>query len=125
MQTLRVADVWKEAKPLVEFCHQNGIRIAAYSPQAPLVYKTGGPVDAVVESIAKDLSITPGQVLLKWAMQAGDFIVTTSSKPDRIKEMLAVADLKDLSQAQFDEIAEAGSKLSFRASSPFASTSLS
>lgn len=40
----------------------------------------GGPVDAVVEEVAKATNMNAGQVLLKWAQQVGDIVVTTSSK---------------------------------------------
>jgi diketogulonate reductase-like aldo/keto reductase len=102
--------VWSEQKRVVDYCHQNNIRIAAYSPQAPLTKLTGGPVDAVVQRIASELKITPGQVLLKWAQKAGDFVVTTSSKPERMVEMLEAASIAELSQANFDAIAEAGAQ---------------
>lgn len=33
--------IYKEAKQIVDVCHENGIKIAAYSPSAPLVYFKG------------------------------------------------------------------------------------
>lgn len=69
-----------------------------------------GPVDAVAEDIAKSTGISPGQVLLKWAQQIGDIVVTTSSKESRMKEQLAIPSLPDLSEDQINAITEAGAK---------------
>lgn len=33
--------IYNEAKSIVDLCHENGIKIAAYSPSAPLVYFKG------------------------------------------------------------------------------------
>jgi diketogulonate reductase-like aldo/keto reductase len=30
--------IYNEAKEIVDFCHENGIKIAAYSPSSPLVH---------------------------------------------------------------------------------------
>ena len=133
--------VWKEAKEIVDFCHEKGIKIQAYSPTAPLVHYKGGPVNAVVDNIAKSLgeragkSVTPGQVLLKWAAQRGDISVTTSSKvrticaslmtpllacvrsnlaqlaqEERMKEQLAIVSLPALNDVELKAIEDAGLK---------------
>lgn len=108
--------VWKEAKEIVDFCHEKGIKIQAYSPTAPLVHYKGGPVDAVVDDVAKSLgeragkSVTPGQVLLKWAAQKGDISVTTSSKEDRMGEQLAIVSLPALNDEELKAIEDAGLK---------------
>lgn len=69
-----------------------------------------GPVDPVIQDIAKSTDISPGQVLLKWAQQVGDIIVTTSSKESRMKEQLAVPSLPDLSADQVTAITDAGAQ---------------
>ena len=53
------------------------IKIQSYGPQVPIVWAPGGPVDPVVEKIAKDKGVTPGQVLLAWASQKGGGPVVT------------------------------------------------
>jgi len=62
---------------LVAFHKKHDIRIEAYGPQTPLFRVPGGPVDAVVEGIAKAHKITPGQVLLLWAQQYTGGVVVT------------------------------------------------
>jgi diketogulonate reductase-like aldo/keto reductase len=63
--------VIKESQSLLDYCAKKGILIEAYGPSVPVTKAAGGPVDAVLDDIAKDLgkksgqSVTPGQVLLK------------------------------------------------------------
>lgn len=75
-------------------------------------HNADGPVDPVIQDIAKETNISPGQVLLKWAQQIGDIIVTTSSKESRMKEQLAVPSLPDLTAEQLKAITDAGAKKS-------------
>lgn len=103
--------VYDKAKPLIDYCHSKGIRIAAFAAIAPITKFPGGPVDAIVNRIAKELGITNDQVLAKWAHQVtyGGIVVTSSLKKDRIMgHMRALFEVKELSEAQVQEIAEAG-----------------
>jgi diketogulonate reductase-like aldo/keto reductase len=62
---------------LVKLCHEHNIIIQCYGPLNPLFRSTGGPVDALVEKIAKEKSATASQVLIAWAAQhSGGMIVT-------------------------------------------------
>jgi diketogulonate reductase-like aldo/keto reductase len=55
----------------------HNIKYQTYGPLGPLFRAPGGPVDAVVERIAAERGIAPGQVLLLWAAQfAGGTVVT-------------------------------------------------
>jgi diketogulonate reductase-like aldo/keto reductase len=68
-------------------------------------------VDVIVNRIAKELGITDDQVLIKWAHQVtyGGIIVTSSLKKDRlVGQMRALFEVKELSEGQVQEIAEAG-----------------
>merc|ERR1712072_35314 len=98
-----------QTQPLLDFCAEHNIKVEAYGPLGPLK-APGGPVDPVVEKIAKDLNCSTGSVLLKWAEAKGALVVTTSGKPERMAEMISAGRLS-LSQAQVDEIQTAGSKM--------------
>ncbi|GMP86027.1 hypothetical protein CsSME_00038977 [Camellia sinensis var. sinensis] len=63
---------WRNDK-MLDFCKKNGIHVTAYSPL--------GSQDG-----AKKLNRTPGQVLVRWAIQRGTSVIPKSSYPDRIKE---------------------------------------
>ncbi|TYG35756.1 hypothetical protein ES288_D13G008200v1 [Gossypium darwinii] len=78
---------WRNDK-MLEACKQNGIH--AYSP---LGSQEGGRDlihDETVDRIAKKLNKTPGQVLVKWAIQRGTSVIPKSNNPDRIKENIKV-----------------------------------
>ncbi|KAB1993135.1 hypothetical protein ES319_D13G008000v1 [Gossypium barbadense] len=80
---------WRNDK-MLEACKQNGIHVTAYSP---LGSQEGGRDlihDETVDRIAKKLSKTPGQVLVKWAIQRGTSVIPKSNNPDRIKENIKV-----------------------------------
>ncbi|KAG5732066.1 NAD/NADP-dependent indole-3-acetaldehyde reductase [Termitomyces sp. T112] len=63
-------------KSLLEYASQHGIIIEAYNILASITQVPGGPADAPVNSIAKRLGISPGQVLLLWAKAKGVVIIT-------------------------------------------------
>jgi diketogulonate reductase-like aldo/keto reductase len=70
---------------ILDFCKQNGIVMQAF---APLGHSLTPRLlaDPVVVRIAAELSKTPAQVLLAWALQRGTAVLTTSKTETRIKE---------------------------------------
>jgi diketogulonate reductase-like aldo/keto reductase len=54
----------------------------------------GGPVDPVLQTIARRIGGTPGQVIFKWAHAKGFVVVTTTAKPARLDEYLRVSHLR-------------------------------
>jgi diketogulonate reductase-like aldo/keto reductase len=85
---------YAENKTLLEYAARNGIIIEAYSSLTPITKAPGGPADAPIAAAAKRLGATPAQVIFLWARSKGVAIVTTSSKRERLKEYLAVGDLR-------------------------------
>ncbi|CAH7675150.1 NADP-dependent D-sorbitol-6-phosphate dehydrogenase [Phakopsora pachyrhizi] len=80
--------VWKEAEPLIRYMKREGIALAAYGPQVPIVKATGGTLDPILDELSKKYDLSTGQILLKWARSHGSIVVTTSSKEDRLKSYL-------------------------------------
>ncbi|KAL0570811.1 hypothetical protein V5O48_011147 [Marasmius crinis-equi] len=109
--------VWSQVKPIYELCKEKGITIQSYSGLVPVTQAKGGPVDPVLEKAAQRLSkqsgktVTPGHVLIKWQLQKGVVVVTTSSKVSRLKETLEVPTLPDLTPEEISAIEEEGSKV--------------
>jgi alcohol dehydrogenase (NADP+) len=80
---------WRNDK-MLEACKKNGIHVTAYSP---LGSQEGGRDlvhDPVVDRVAKKLNKSPGQVLVKWALQRGTSTIPKSNKPERINENVHV-----------------------------------
>lgn len=71
---------------VVEFCQQRQILVEAYSP---LGNNTSGLPrtvdDAEVHSVARSLSLDPGQALINWAVQAGTVPLPKSVTKSRIQ----------------------------------------
>ena len=51
--------------------------------------------DPVITSIAQRFHKTPAQVALAWAVQRGTAFLTTSTKPDRIRENFEISTLPE------------------------------
>ncbi|GGE98559.1 dehydrogenase [Aliidongia dinghuensis] len=79
---------------LLEFCREHGIVVQAFAAlghaMEPRMLE-----DPVITSIAARVRKTPAQVALAWAVQRGTAFLTTSTKPDRIRENFAVSSLPE------------------------------
>eukprot|EP01043_Picozoa_sp_COSAG02_P031750 COSAG02_NODE_2085_length_9885_cov_9.743946_12_plen_334_part_00 len=92
-------------EPMLHFCAIEGIVVEAYSALSSLVYEgardTGGPLDKLVESLASAHGVSPGAVLLRWNLHKGTVVVSTSTKPHRVRATLRVFEF----ELSADEIA--------------------
>lgn len=73
---------------LINFHRNKDIRLAAYGPLVPLVKAKGGPLDPVLDELARKYAVTPGEILLRWIIDQGVVAITTSSKEQRMSDML-------------------------------------
>lgn len=62
---------------LAKTCQDHNILIQCYGPLNSLFRSPDGPIDDIVERIAKEKSATTSQVLLAWAAQHSGGIVVT------------------------------------------------
>ena len=75
---------------LVELCRERGIVFEAYSPLEQGV----GPRNRTVVEVAERVGRTPGQVLIRWAIQHGTVVIPKSSRRERIEENAQVFDFE-------------------------------
>jgi len=80
---------------LVQFCHANDIIVTGYAPLgAPGLYgktvKEPLLSNPVVVEIAEKRKVSPGQILIRWAIDTGCVTIPKSVKLARIQENLAV-----------------------------------
>ncbi|XP_021987837.1 aldose reductase [Helianthus annuus] len=80
---------WRNDK-MLEACQKKGIHVTAYSPLGSQANGRDLIHDSTVEKIAKKLNKSPGQVLVRWAIQRGTSVIPKSTNPDRIKENMHV-----------------------------------
>lgn len=99
---------------LIPFHKNQDIRVAAYGPLAPIVKAKNGPLTPLLEDLAKKYAVTPGEILLRWVMDQNIVAITTSSKEQRMSDMLRVATFT-LTPKEQETITETGKDFHFRA----------
>ena len=72
-------------KEVIDYCHQNGIVVQAYSP---LMHGREQLQDPLFAGIAKKHGCTPAQVILRWHIQNGVCVIPKSVNAARQKENL-------------------------------------
>jgi diketogulonate reductase-like aldo/keto reductase len=79
---------------LLEFCQAHGIVLLAF---AALGHGLDPNLlnDPAITDIARRVHKTPAQVALAWAVQRGTAFLTTSTKPDRIRENFEISALPE------------------------------
>ncbi|ODO06298.1 aldose reductase [Cryptococcus wingfieldii CBS 7118] len=97
---------------LFDLCSSENITIECYGPLTPLTKAPGGPVDPVVSRIATEKGYETSQVLLNWAAQKSKGVVVTTSanKTRQTTQLDAIREKEPLSEAEMEEISEAGKK---------------
>lgn len=101
--------VYATQKPIIDFCHQKGIAIEAYSPLVPITRSPGGPLDVPLKKISKRTGATYDQILLAWNKVKGSIVLTSSSKTSRLEGYIKAGDI-ELTAEEVAEIDEAGAK---------------
>ncbi|MBV8188351.1 MAG: aldo/keto reductase [Alphaproteobacteria bacterium] len=79
---------------LLDYCQRQGIVLLAFAALGHAMQPRLLD-DPVIVAIAERLHKTPAQVALAWAIQRGTALLTTSVKPDRIRENFEVSALPE------------------------------
>lgn len=92
---------WLTQCKLAHACEQHGIRLTAFapigSPARPESQGVGLPRlmdDSTIQRLATEHKKTPAQILIRFAIQRGLFVIAKSAKPERIMENGNVFDFK-------------------------------
>jgi diketogulonate reductase-like aldo/keto reductase len=91
--------IYKEQRPVVEYCQEKGIVVEAYSPLAQAKQMN----HPVINEIAEQSGKTAGQVMLRWAVQQGTVPIPKTSHQERMAENLDIFDF-ELSEAQMTSL---------------------
>lgn len=91
-------------RQLLDYCHDQGIQLVAYSP----LTRAHKLDDASVAAMAKRLGKSSAQVLLRWAIQHGVAVIPRSQNPVHITENAALFDweLTEKDMQQLDNLDE-------------------
>ena len=98
---------------LVEFMRKHNIATSAYAPLTAVVKAKPGPLDATYEQLAKKYEVTPGEIALRWVIDQGIVVLTTSGSEDRLKHYLKVLQFQ-LTREEVEKISEIGKTKHFR-----------
>jgi diketogulonate reductase-like aldo/keto reductase len=79
---------------LLDFCQEHGIIVQAFAALGHAM-KPSVLEDPVMTTIARRVHKTPAQVALAWAVQRGTAFLTTSTKPERIRESFDISALPE------------------------------
>lgn len=92
---------------LIPYLKNQNIRVAAYGPLIPVVKKAGGPLDPKLDELARKYAVNPGEILLRWSIDMGIVPITTTSKEQRMSDMLRVFSFT-LNPKEVEDITEIG-----------------
>jgi len=84
---------------LVDFCHSHNIHVTAYSPLgSPANSLAAGIIKIIDEPLVKEIAAkygkSPGQVLIRYAIDRGIAVVPKSVTPSRLKQNFEIFDFK-------------------------------
>lgn len=96
------------------YLKEQGIAIHGFAALTPLTASTDGPVDQVVERLAKKYETDPASVLLRWVIDQGVVVITTSGKMERLEGYANKTWDFKLEKREIEEIAGKGKERNFR-----------
>ena len=98
---------------LLAFHKNQDIKVSAYSPLMPVTKAKGGPLDPYLEKLGKKYAVNPGEILLRWCVDQNVIPITTSSKEQRMSDMLRIFAFS-LTPKEVEEISGVGDSHHFR-----------
>ncbi|CAN8103865.1 unnamed protein product [Discula destructiva] len=90
------------------------IAVSAYAPLTAVRKAKPGPLDAVYESLANKYGVGEGDVALRWVIDQGLVVITTSSSEERLKSFLTKLPSFKLTPREVDEAAVKGREKHYR-----------
>ncbi|KAJ3769333.1 NADP-dependent oxidoreductase domain-containing protein [Lentinula raphanica] len=95
---------WFPQVEMLEFSKKTGILLEAYSPLGSAERVEQSLNVPEVKQVAKDLGMTPAQVLISWHIQRGTVVLPKSITPSRVIENIQ---LRKLPESAFEKIENA------------------
>lgn len=101
---------------LIDFHRQKNIALACYRPLTPITAAKGGPVDELWSKQAAKYGVSESEVGLRWCIDQGMIVITTSSKKERLERYMTKIPKFKLTPREVEDVAKAGAEKHFRAS---------
>ncbi|CAH0028712.1 unnamed protein product [Clonostachys rhizophaga] len=100
---------------LREFMKRQGIIAEAFAPLTPITKASPGPIDAVCGDLARKYSVSNSTILLRWVIDQGIVVITTSGQRKRLLEYLEQLSRFKLSNEEILRISQLGRAKHYRA----------
>ena len=99
---------------LLPYQESKGIATAAYGPLTPVTKAKPGPCDDQLAFLAKKYFVAEGDICLRWCIDSGVAVITTSGKEQRLSDYLRAMTFS-LTPKEVKQLSEAGMEKHFRA----------
>lgn len=93
--------VFLQQPDLIDYCHEHGIAVEAYSPLAHAKQMN----ELIIQQIAKKHNKSYAQIMLRWCIEKNLIVIPKSVTPSRIKENIDIFDFK-LDQDDMTQLAK-------------------
>lgn len=101
---------YRQRPEVMAVMNEHGILPVGYGALVSLRKKPGGPVDEYVEELAAKYSVGPPEILMRWQVEKGMGVITTTSSEEHMKQYKKVGDF-EMTTEEVKEIDRLGSKL--------------
>ncbi|TKA25558.1 hypothetical protein B0A50_05419 [Salinomyces thailandicus] len=98
---------------LLKYHKEKGIATQAYGPLTSITKAANGPVDDILQSLARKYAVSPGEICLRWCIDQDVIPITTSGKEQRLSDYLRALTFK-LTPKEISQINELGAKHHYR-----------
>ena len=96
------------------YLEKEGIAVHGFAALTSLTASSPGPVDEVVHRIAHKYDTDPSIVLLRWVLDQGMVVITTSGKRERLEGYAERTWDFKLEKSEIEEISKNGERRNFR-----------
>ncbi|KAI0125012.1 aldehyde reductase 1 [Xylariales sp. AK1849] len=99
---------------LIPFHRKNNIAVSAYAPLSAVTKAKPGPLDGTYEKLATKYGVTEGDIALRYCLDQGVVVITTSANEQRLQGYLSKLPSFKLTPKEVDTISELGKEKHFR-----------
>lgn len=93
---------------LVAYHREHNIALSAYGPLTAVTKARPGPLDAKYAELAKKYGVSEGEVALRWVVDQGIVVITTSANEQRLQGIMSKLPSFSLTPSEVAEVAELG-----------------
>lgn len=91
---------------LKAYLREKGISMEAFGCLVPLTNPQPGPVNGIVKSLSDKYRVSEPAILLKWVIQQGIRVVTTSGRKERLQSYMNELAAFDLDEKEIEGITD-------------------